>query len=162
MLPFIVVMVPLYLVMRKLGLLDTRLALILTQTGATLPYVIWLLLEFFREIPLDIEDAAWIDGCSKLGTLWKIVLPLATPGVAAAAILITITIWNDFLIGLILTVTPRSQIGTVAITQLITDRVILWGELSAAAVTFVSPMIVFSLFGQKYLLKGLAPSKSLM
>lgn len=155
MLPFVVIMVPLYLMMQWLGLLDSRRALILTHTGGSLPFVICLLIGFFKEIPRDIEEAAMIDGCSRIGALVRVILPLATPGLVATSILVWIIVWNDFLIAVILTVTNISQVATVAMASLITDRIVLWGQLSAAAIVFILPLFLFAFFAQKYLLRGL-------
>jgi len=85
----------------------------------------------------------------------RVILPLATPGLVATSILVWVIVWNDFLIAVILTVTNISQVATVAMASLITDRIVLWGQLNAAAIVFILPPILFAFFTQKYLLRGL-------
>ncbi|HSE26089.1 MAG TPA: carbohydrate ABC transporter permease, partial [Pyrinomonadaceae bacterium] len=105
MFPAIVTAVPLFLMMRDLGLLDTRLSLIIVYTGFNLPFVIWMMRGFFAEVPRDLEEAAMVDGDSRLGALWRVILPLVAPGLAATAVFCLIVSWNEFLFALVLTQT---------------------------------------------------------
>jgi len=109
MIPFMIVMIPLYLLMLKFGLVNTRLGLIVAQAGTGLPLSIWILMPFFRAFPKEIEDAALIDGCSQLGVLIRIILPLSGPVLSIVAILVTMLSWNSYILPLILTVGLKSR-----------------------------------------------------
>ena len=110
MLPVLVLIIPLYLLMRSLGLLDTHLGLIIVYSGYLLPVVVWILVSFFESIPPDMEEAAMVDGCSRAGTLTRIVLPLALPGLAAVAVFSFLSAWNEFFMALIFTASNAKTI----------------------------------------------------
>ena len=120
MLPGIMLCVPLYIVLATWGLLNTRLGLILIYAGLNTSFVVWMMQSFLEEIPRDIEEAAMVDGDSRLTALWRIVIPLAAPGLIATAIFSVITTYNDFIIALTLTSTPDAQ--TDSRRRLDTDR----------------------------------------
>jgi len=156
MFPAIVTAVPLFVIMRDLRLVNTRLSLIVVYTGFNLPFVVWMMRGFFAEIPRDLEEAAMVDGDSRLGALRRVVLPLVTPGLAATAVFCLIVSWNEFLFGLVLTQTDAAMTLPVGIAGRVTQYGIKWGAMSAAAVVAMIPILAFAMSVQKYLVRGLS------
>lgn len=156
MFPAIVTAIPLFLMMRDLRLLNTRTALVIVYTGFNLPFVVWMMRGFFAEVPPDLEEAALVDGDSRLGALWRIVLPLVAPGLAATAVFCLIVSWNEFLFALVLTQTDASMTLPVGIAGRVTQYEIKWGVMSAAGAVAIVPIMVFALAVQKYLVRGLS------
>ena len=156
MFPAIVTAVPLFLMMRDLRLLNTKLALIVVYTGFNLPFVVWMMRGFFAEVPRDLEEAALVDGDSRLGALVRVVLPLVTPGLAATAVFCLIVCWNEFLFALVLTQTDAAMTLPVGIAGRVTQYEIKWGVMSAAAVVAMIPILAFAMSVQKYLVRGLS------
>jgi multiple sugar transport system permease protein len=154
-LPPILLVIPLYLTLSKAGLLNTRLGLILVYGGLNTSFVIWMMQSFFEEIPRDIEEAAMVDGDSRLRALWRVVLPLAGPGIAATAIFSVITTYNDFLIALTLTSTPDAQTVPVGVSTLIGKIQIEWGPMAAAGVIGALPIVLFAIVVQRHFVRGL-------
>jgi multiple sugar transport system permease protein len=155
MIPGILLVIPLYITLAKWGLLDTRLGLILIYTGLNTAFVIWMMQSFLAEIPRDIEEAAMVDGDSRLTALWRVVLPLAAPGLAATAIFSVITTYNEFLIALSLTSTTSAQTVPVGVSTLIGKIQIEYGPMAAAGVIGALPILVFALFVQRHFVRGL-------
>ncbi len=133
MFPAIVTAVPLFLMMRDLRLLNTRASLIIVYTAFNLPFVVWMMRGFFADLPRDLEEAALVDGDSRLGALVRIVLPLVAPGLAATAVFCLIVSWNEFLFALVLTQTDAAMTLPVGIAGRVTQYEIKWGVMSAAA-----------------------------
>jgi multiple sugar transport system permease protein len=156
MFPPIVTAVPLFLMMRDLRLLDTIASLVVVYTAFNLPFVVWMMVGFFRELPREMEEAAMIDGDSRLGALRRIVLPLAAPGLAATAVFCLIASWNEFLLALVLTQTEAAMTLPVGIAGRVTQYEIKWGVMSAAGVVAMVPILIFALAVQKYLVRGLS------
>jgi multiple sugar transport system permease protein len=156
MLPPIVTIVPLFLMMRGVGLLNSRLGLVLIYTAFNLPFVVWMMQGFFREVPPELEEAALMDGDSRMGALVRVVLPVARPGLAATAVFCLIVAWNEFLFALILTQTAASTTLPVAIASRVTQYEIKWGAMSAAGVVAMVPVLVFAGLAQRYLVRGLS------
>ncbi len=158
MFPPSVTVIPIYILFNQqiLGfkLYDTQFGLGLVQAFVDVPLVVWIMLGFFREIPRDIEEAALVDGDSWLGAFRRQILPLAAPGLAATAILVAISSWNEFLFALILT--QRSQTLPIAVAGQITQFDILYGNLMAGGVFAAIPVVVFALLVQRYIIRGLA------
>ncbi len=154
-LPPITIIIPLFAIFRSIDLVDHPIALILTYQSFTIPLVIWTMIGFFRDVPRDLEEAALIDGASRIGALWRIVLPLVTPGLAAAAILSLIYCWNEFLYAVILTGRDAKTVP-VAISGFITNKDILWGRIAASGTVVLLPVLLFALSVQRYLVRGLA------
>jgi len=154
MAPRIVLVVPYYLIMQRLGLLDTYTGLLIAYVSFALPFSIWLLIGFFADVPLEVEEAAMIDGCSPLGVLLRIVIPIAAPGLVVAAIFAFLASWNEFLFALILSGVDAKTLPVV-IAGLNTDAGPLYGEMSAAAVMVMLPNILMTLALQRYLVRGL-------
>ncbi len=156
MFPPIVTAIPLFLMMRDVRLLNTRASLIIVYTAFNLPFVVWMMRGFFQEIPRDLEEAARVDGDSRLGALRRIVLPLVAPGLAATAIFCLIISWNELLFALILTQTDAAMTLPVGIAGRVTQYEIKWGVMSAAGVVAMMPILVFALMVQRYLVRGLS------
>src|SRR5262249_15366412 len=156
MFPAIVTAVPVFLLMRDLRVLTTQLALIIVYTGFNLPFVVWMMRGFFAELPRDVEEAAMVDGDSRLGAFWRVVLPLVTPGLAATAVFCLIVSWNEFLLALVLTQTDASMTLPVGIAGRVTQYEIKLGVMSAAGVVAMLPILVFAMSVQKYLVRGLS------
>ena len=155
MIPGILLVIPLYITLAHWQLLNTRLGLILIYSGLNTSFVIWMMQSFIAEIPRDIEEAAMVDGDSRLSALWRVVIPLAAPGLAATAIFSVITTYNDFLIALSLTSTPKAQTVPVGVSTLIGKIQIEFGPMAAAGVIGALPIIVFALLVQRHFVRGL-------
>lgn len=155
MFPPIATISPLYLIIRALGLRDTLWALIITYTTFSLPLAIWILTNFFKEIPDEIFLAARVDGCSLIQSFYKIMLPLSAPGLFATAILVFIFSWNEFLFALTFTSTASSRTIPVAIALFPGLHEIPWGEIAAASVVVTVPLILLVFFFQRRIIEGL-------
>ncbi|GAK61092.1 binding-protein-dependent transport systems inner membrane component [Candidatus Vecturithrix granuli] len=154
-LPIVALMIPLYMIMRWLSLLNTRLALIISNCSFILPLVIWLMRGYFESVPKDLEEVARIDGCSRLGVIVRIVLPLSTPGLAASGIFAFIIAWNEFFTALILTSTLRSKTISVLISEYSSKVGVDYVAMAAAGVIASLPPVILALFFQKYIVQGL-------
>jgi len=152
--PPIVLIIPIYILWRNFDLLDTHVGLILAYLTFALPFVIWMMRGFLLDIPIELEEAAMIDGASRLQALVRVVLPLAAPGLAATAIFVILLAWNDFFYALILT-SGNARTVTPYIGGFITDKAILWGRLYASSAIIMLPVLVFGLAVQKQLAHGL-------
>lgn len=152
--PRITTVIPYFLVMRNLSLLDTVWAIIIGHLGITIPFVTWLMLIVFQDLPREVEEAAMVDGAPAWTRFWNVSLPMAAPGVAAAAILTAFLSWNEFLIAS--SVAKRqAQVLSIAVAGFVTDRGVQWGPMAATAVIMIVPMILFALFVQRYLVRGI-------
>ncbi|HEV7377816.1 MAG TPA: carbohydrate ABC transporter permease [Pyrinomonadaceae bacterium] len=156
MFPPIVTAIPLFLLMRDVRLLDTISSLVIVYTAFNLPFVVWMMRGFFNEIPRDLEEAARVDGDSRLGALRRVLLPLVAPGLAATAVFCLIISWNEFLFALTLTQTDNAMTLPVGIAGRVTQYEIKWGVMSAAGVVAMIPILVFALAVQRYLVRGLS------
>lgn len=156
MFPAIVTAIPLFLLMRDLRLLNTKASLVIVYTAFNLPFVVWMMRGFFAELPRDLEEAAMVDGDSRLGALVRILLPLVAPGLAATAVFCLIVSWNEFLFALVLTQTDAAMTLPVGIAGRVTQYEIKWGVMSAAGVVAMMPILVFALAVQRYLVRGLS------
>ncbi len=154
MAPAIASIIPLFILLRTIHLIDTSWGLILVYTSANLPLVIWVMRGFFEDIPQDMEESALVDGASRLGALLRIALPLVAPGVAATAILAFLFTWNEFLFALILT-SRNAQTMPVAVMLFMRETGIDWGYMTAAATIMMLPMLVSTVFVQRGLVRGL-------
>lgn len=152
--PRITTVIPYFLVMREFSLLDTVWAIIIGHLGITIPFVTWLMLIVFQDLPIEVEEAAMVDGASVLRRFWNVALPMAAPGVASAAILTAFLSWNEFLIAS--SVAKRqAQTLSIAVAGFVTDRGVQWGPMAATSVIMIVPMIIFALFVQRYLVRGI-------
>ena len=154
MTPFVSYLLPWYIIFRYLRLIDTYTALTLTHLIITLPMVAWLMVAFFENVPAELEDAAMIDGCSRLRSFLIIVLPLVRNGIATSAIMSFIFSWNQFLFSLILS-GPKTKTVPVAVYNFISYGKIDWAGIGAAATLIVLPVSVFAFFVRKTIVQGL-------
>lgn len=154
MLPPLASAIPLFLIFQNAGLFDTHLGLISAYTAINIPFAIWMVRGFIDDVPVEIEEAAHVDGCSRLGILWKIIIPVTTPGIAASAAYTFILAWNDFALAMMLTSSNVKTMPQVVLSFL-TAEGIEYGPMTAAATIALLPPIVFIIFAQKYLARGL-------
>jgi len=155
MFPQISVVSPLYLLLRRLHLIDTYPGLVLPYLTFALPLAVWLLVGFFRQLPLELEEAAMVDGASRVQALRSVVLPLAAPGLATTAILTFVYCWNEFLFALAFTLGPERQTVPVAIALFRGQYRVPWGEILAAALVATAPVTVLVLAFQRRIVQGL-------
>jgi multiple sugar transport system permease protein len=155
LLPPIVIIIPIFLVAQGVGLLNTRLSLIVVYAAFNVTIVVWMMESFFREIPVDLEEAAMVDGDTRFTAFRRIVLPLAAPGLVATGIFAAITTYNEFLFALVLTSTPSAETMPIGAATLIGRINVDWGAMSAAGVVGALPIVIFSIFVQKHLVRGL-------
>lgn len=152
--PAVVIVLPFFLMFRALGLLDTKFALVLVDTAVVLPFSLWMIKGFVDGIPLETEEAALVDGSTRLQVIRNIVLPMAAPGIVTAAIFAFIIAWNEFLFALILT---RSEALTLPVgLQLFNaEEGVQWNLLSAAGLLIMLPMVVLALSVQRHFVQGM-------
>jgi multiple sugar transport system permease protein len=155
MLPPITIIVPLYVLFNGLKLTDTRTGLIISYLTFTVPLAIWMMIGFFQDVPVDLEEAAMIDGCNRFEALFRVSIPLVAPGLAATAILGFLYCWNEFLYAVILT-GRDSRTLPVTITSYMTNKAILWGRIAASGSLVLIPVLIFALLAQRYLIRGLS------
>lgn len=156
MFPAILLAVPYSIIMGKLGLVNNRLGLIIVYMTFSVPYAVWLLVGFFKTVPLEIEEAARVDGASKMQTFTKVVMPIVAPGVVAVAIYTFINAWNEFLYSLILMNSSSKMTAAVALKSLEGQEVLDWGVMMAASAVVVVPSVIFFMLIQKKIAGGLA------
>ncbi len=151
----IVVVVPIYMMFQQVRLLDTHIAIILTYTVINLPIVIWLMYDFFRSIPYDLEESAQLDGATRIGVFLDIVLPLSRSGLAATTLLVMILSWNEYLLALFLS-TSRAQTMPILVAAMNAgERGILWWSMSVVIIVMIIPVIILAMILQRYISKGL-------
>ena len=155
MFPPIAAAIPIFLSMKIVGLLDSRLGLIGAYTVFNLPFVVWMMREFIMAMPVEIEEAAMVDGLTRMQAFRQILLPLLRPSLVAVAIFCVIFSWSEFLFAFLLTQT-KAKTMPVSISEFITWREVTWEQVSAAGTALVLPVLVFSFFVQKYLVRGLS------
>ena len=155
MYPPVTTLIPAYFMIRYLGLLDTRTALIIVYTGFQLPLVVWVMKSFFKTVPRSIQESAYLDGCSDLGIFFRIILPLSKPGIAAAGVLIFILNWNEFLFALILTSIEARTMPVLISSYMEMEKGLKWETLAAIGFLSIFPIIVFMFAFRQYLVKGL-------
>jgi len=154
-LPGIVLLLPLYRLSSFFGLYDSLWALVFIYAGFNLPFAIWLLTSFFRQIPIEIEEAARVDGASNTRIFVKILLPLAMPGMVATGVFIALLAWNEFLIPVIMAGEDAKTLP-VFVASFISNRTLDWGPMAAAATIALIPIVIFTVLIQKYLVAGLS------
>ncbi|TCS01516.1 carbohydrate ABC transporter permease [Rhizobium sp. BK418] len=154
MFPVVLLILPLFVMMRKAGILDTHIGLILANSTVAIPFAVWMLTSYISAIPKSLDEAAMMDGCSRLAALWRVVLPLTVPGIVSTGIYIFITAWNEYLYALTLGGRNVRPV-TVAIQTLIGEYQIEWGLLAAGAVVGALPATVLFLLVQRRLIGGL-------
>ena len=152
-LPPIVTIIPVWKMAQTIGFLDQGWFLSLVYAFFNLPLTVWLIRNFFQTVPKELEDAALVDGCSKLEALFRVILPITTPGIAVSAIFAFIFSWNEFLFGVVLTEVKARTVPVEIASQV--SYFIEWGKLSGMTILSVLPVLILSLFVQKYIVMGL-------
>jgi len=150
----IMIVIPFYVLIRKIGLANTHMALILAYTAFCLPFSIWLLRSFFQSIPISLEEAALIDGAGRIRAVVYIILPLALPGIIATGIFTFILAWNDYIFVRILITSDELKTLPVGIADLYNATVIDWGMIMAGSMLITVPVLIFFVFIQRYLIAG--------
>lgn len=154
MIPGISFLLPWFSIFARMGLRDTYTALILTHMLVALPFIVWIMIPNFESIPMELQEAAWIDGCTQYGAFWRIVLRLSIPGIFTASLLAFIFSWNNFMFSLILA--GRNTLTLpVAIFNFVSYAYVDWGGLMAGATIITLPIVLLSLCLQKYIISGL-------
>jgi multiple sugar transport system permease protein len=155
MFPQIATISPIYIFLKNFGLINSYLGLIIPYTTFALPLSIWLLVTFFRKIPFDLEEAAKIDGATPMQTYFKVILPLAMPGIFTTSILVFIAAWNEFLFALTINTAEKFKTVPVGIAMFQGQYTIPWGEISAATVIVTVPLVIMVLLFQRRIVSGL-------
>lgn len=155
MIPGIAILVPLYNLSVKTGLYNTLTGMVIVYTAWNVPLLVWLLKGFFEKVPRELEEAAEIDGCGPFRLFYLIVLPIARPGLLAGAIMAMMAVWNDFLIGYTLAVSEQKRLVPYGLYAYISNIGIDWGQLMAATVLALVPVVFAFLIMQKWLVQGL-------
>jgi ABC-type glycerol-3-phosphate transport system permease component len=155
MFPVATMIIPLYKIMNSLNLINTYPALVLAYLTLTLPVSIWMLRGFIQSIPPDLEEAAMVDGCTRLQAFWRLVVPLARPGIAATAVWIAVVTWQEFLFALAFTTTVNMRTISVGMADFQGQYGIRYGELMASSVMVSMPIIALFFFLQRYFVAGL-------
>ena len=156
MFPQIAIAGPVWSILDRLDWLNTYQGLVAAYIALSLPLAIWILSTFFREVPAEIEEAALIDGCSRLQALYKVVLPLAAPGILTAALLVFIHAWNEFFFALIIMTNPNVQTLPVGIALFPGEYTMPWGEIAAGSTIATIPLILLTLIFQRGIVRGLS------
>jgi arabinogalactan oligomer / maltooligosaccharide transport system permease protein len=155
MFPGVLLIIPLYVILAKLGLINNFVGLAVAYTTLNLPFVVWLLRGYFLSIPSEIEDAARIDGCTYFGVLWRVVLPLAAPGLAAVATLAFVNSWNEFLIAYVLINDDSQKVLSIGLASYVDQFTTDYSGLFAMATLTTIPVVLVFMVFQRYLVGGL-------
>jgi arabinogalactan oligomer/maltooligosaccharide transport system permease protein len=156
MFPGVIILVPYFLVMKALGLLNTSFGLILAYSVTALPLCVWMLKGFFDTVPRELEEAALMDGCSQTQVFWKIVLPLSLPAVAVTALFSFLAAWNEFLLALTFNTSESMYTLPVGLASLISSTGQAWGDFAAASLLVSLPVVVLFIVFQRFLIEGLS------
>lgn len=153
--PDIALVVPFFLVVRKLGLLDSLVSLVVTYLAVTVPFSVFVLASFFEQVPDDLDRAARVDGCSRLQVLLRVVLPLARPALVAVGLFAFLASWNEFLLALMFTQTAASQTLPIVIAGITSDFTVSFSFLNAAGVLAIVPPVLLAIIFERYIVSGL-------
>jgi multiple sugar transport system permease protein len=156
MFPQIAIVGPVWRFLRFIGWLNTYQGLVLPYVALTLPLAVWILALFFREMPEELEAAALVDGCSRIGALVRVIVPLSAPGLFTAAILTFIYAWNEFFLALLIVTDPVRQTMPVGIALFQGEHTVPWGEIAAASFITTAPLVVMVLLFQRRIVTGLS------
>jgi multiple sugar transport system permease protein len=156
LIPGSLLFIPLFTIVARLDLVDTLQSLMLVYPTFTLPFCTWMMTSYFRSIPIELEEAALIDGSSRLGVLFRIVLPLSAPAVAVVALFAFTQSWNEFLYALVFTNSLATRTVTVGLTQMLGEDVFFWGQMMAGALITALPPVIMYTVAQRLVISGLA------
>lgn len=156
MLPPIAILLPIFVLFQAMGISNTRFAIVLAYTTLSLPLIVWVMKDYFASLPKELEEAAYIDGASRMLTFVKIALPLARPGIVTASILSLLLAWNDFIFSAILTSNQTRTSPVLLASYAGGETGTNWGAITASGMLVIIPVIIFSLIVQKHLVQGLS------
>lgn len=156
LIPGALMLIPMYLIIVKLRLQDTYLGLILANMSFAVPFCTWLMMGYLRSINAEMEEASLIDGCTRLMSLWYIVIPLSIPGIATAAIFIFNNVWNEFIFALILTQDVSKRMISVGLTNFYSVDIYMVGPMMAGSLFAMAPVVILYIIAQRYVVSGLA------
>jgi arabinogalactan oligomer/maltooligosaccharide transport system permease protein len=156
MFPGIIILVPYFMVMKSLGLLNTSLGLILAYSVTALPLCVWMLKGFFDTVPKELEEAALLDGCNQFEVFWKVILPLSLPAVAVTALFSFLAAWNEYLLALTFNTSNDMYTLPVGLASLISSTGQAWGDFAAASLLVSIPVVILFIVFQKFLIQGLS------
>jgi multiple sugar transport system permease protein len=156
LLPSAMLFVPLYVIVTALGLGNTQQGLILTYLTFTIPFCTWMLMGYFRGMPVELEEQAMVDGCTKIGAMLRILLPLSAPGLVASAIFSFTLAWNEFLLALVITMDQSTMTVPIKLSMMVAGDQYIWGQLMAGAVLASIPVGILYFIGQRFVVQGLA------
>jgi multiple sugar transport system permease protein len=154
MLPPVGIIIPYFLILRNIGWMDTYQGIILIYLSFSLPFAIWLLVSYFEDIPYEMEEAAYLDGASRLRTLWRIIIPQVQGGIAVTVVFVFLNAWNEFLFAVVLSGNTVRPV-TIAMFNFVSVEQTLWAKLAAVSVLAMLPVIVLGVMAQKHIVKGL-------
>jgi multiple sugar transport system permease protein len=155
LLPTTLLVIPLFVVMRQLGLLNTLYSVVLADLVFTVPFAAWMLKSYFDSIPRELEEAAWIDGCGRLGGLLRVVIPLAAPGIAATTLYGAILAWDEFIFARTFITDERLWTITLGLASFRGEYVTYWNDIMAASLIGTIPIVVLFIVSERYLVAGL-------
>ena len=156
LLPSAMLFIPLYVIVTALGLGNTQQGLALTYLTITIPFCTWMLMGYFRSMPVELEEQAMVDGCTKFGALLRILLPLSAPGLVASAIFSFTLSWNEFLLALVITMDQSTMTVPIKLSMMVVGDQYIWGQLMAGAVLASVPVAILYFIGQRFVVQGLA------
>jgi multiple sugar transport system permease protein len=156
LLPSAMLFIPLYVIITALGLGNTQQGLTLTYLTFTIPFCTWMLMGYFRGMPVELEEQAMVDGCTKFGALLRILLPLSAPGLVASAIFSFTLSWNEFLLALVITMDQSTMTVPIKLSMMVVGDQYIWGQLMAGAVLASVPIAILYFIGQRFVVQGLS------
>ena len=156
MFPPILLSIPLFVLLKQIGLVNSLPGLALAHMSFALPFAMWLAMIFFQAVPVDLDDAAMVDGASRLGALWRVVLPLAIPGIVANAVFVFVLSWNDYLFSLVLIVEESRKTLPVGVAGFADSTSVEWGLMMAGGVLITLPIMTGFAVVQRWLIQGLS------
>lgn len=154
MLPPVGIIIPYFLILRRIGWIDTYQGIILIYLSFSLPFAIWLLVSYFEDIPFEMEEAAYLDGATRLRTLWRVIIPQVRGGIAVTIVFVFLNAWNEFLFAVVLSGNTVRPV-TVAMFNFVSVEQTLWAKLAAVSVLAMLPVVVLGIVAQKNIVKGL-------
>lgn len=152
--PGITFLIPWFIIFSKLNLVDSYTSMILSHMLVGLPFIVWIMVSYFENIPLELEESARVDGCTIQGAFWRVVLPISGPGIITSSIFSFVFSWNNFMFSLVLS-GQKTKTLPIAVFSFLSYSSINWGGLMAAAVVITLPVLILALFAQKYIISGL-------
>jgi multiple sugar transport system permease protein len=153
--PPVIFIIPLYIIYQHVHLLDSYTGLVLAYETGILPFTVWLMRAYMSEVPKELDEAAWIDGCSKLGALWRVVLPTVLPGITTVGLMVGLSAWGEYFGAVILT-GPKTQTAPVAVNSYVGLLSSDWSKLAAAGVVVIVPALLATVFVQRGFARGLS------